>query len=122
MPVSSSRVSPVDAAKVAAAYDIKIYTIAIGDPEAVGEEKVDMAVLDEIAQMTHGANFQALNRDELEQVYQEIDNLEPQLFESQSFRPRTSAHHYPIALFATAYMISLLIISIGIRRKARSDR
>lgn len=116
---NSSRVPPVDAAKVAAAYDIKIYTIAIGDPTAVGEEKVDLAVLDEIANVTGGRSFQALNRDELQRAYREIDVLEPQLFDSQSFRPKTSAHYYPVALFFTVYLLSLFIVNLNFRLKVR---
>jgi Ca-activated chloride channel family protein len=112
---TSSKVPPVDAAKVAAAYNIKIYTIAIGDPEAVGEEQVDLAVLKEIAQVSNGKNFQALNREELRNVYQEINSLEPELFESRSFRPRTSAHHYPLILFISMYLIALMISAIKIR-------
>ncbi|MGL1957176.1 MAG: VWA domain-containing protein [Colwellia sp.] len=119
---TASRVPPVDAAKVAAAEDIKIYTIAIGDPEAVGEEKVDVKVLREIAQVTGGKSFQALTRNELKQVYAEINELEPQLFESQSFRPRTSAHFYPIIAFSLLYLISLLIVVLRIKRNEMNER
>ena len=114
---TGSKVPPIEAAKVAAAYDIKIYTIAIGDPTAVGEEKVDLAVLEEMAQVTGGMSFQALNRDELEKVYQKIDEMEPQKFDSLSFRPRTSAHHYPIVLFACIYIFALFIVNVKIRRQ-----
>lgn len=109
---TSSKVPPIDAAKVAATYNIKIYTIAIGDPEAVGEEQVDLTVLKEIAKVTNGKYFQALNREELLQVYQDINNLEPELFESRSFRPRTSAHHYPFVLFISLYLIALMSSAI----------
>jgi Ca-activated chloride channel family protein len=112
---TSSKVPPVEAAKVAAAYNIKIYTIAIGDPEAVGETKVDLKVLEQMAELTGGSSFQALNREELQGVYQAINDLEPQLFDTQSFRPRTSAHHYPIVLFVIIYTISLLIVSVHAR-------
>ena len=112
---TASKVPPVEAAKVAAAHDIKIYTIAIGDPSAVGEEKVDLEVLKEMADITQGKSFQALNSDELLQVYAEIDELEPQQFDSLSFRPRVSVHHYPIILFVSIYLIALFIVNIRIR-------
>jgi Ca-activated chloride channel family protein len=114
---TGSKVPPIEAAKVAAAYKIKIYTIAIGDPNAVGEEKVDLAVLEEMAQVTGGKSFQALNREELAQVYQQIDKMEPQKFDSLSFRPRTSAHHYPVILFTCIYLLSLFVVNIKIRRQ-----
>ena len=112
---TASKVPPVEAAKVAAAHDIKIYTIAIGDPTAVGEEKVDLEVLKEMAEITQGKSFQALNSNELLTVYAEIDKLEPQQFDSLSFRPRVSIHHYPIALFVSIYLLALFIVNIRIR-------
>lgn len=119
---TASKVPPIDAAKVAAAFNIKIYSIAVGDPRAVGEEKVDLKVLSEIAKVTGGKSFTALNRQELQQVYQEIDNLEPELFESRSFRPRTSAHHYPIALFFLCYLVALFIVTLRFRRSAKQEQ
>lgn len=116
---TASKVPPVDAAKVAAAYNIKIYTIAIGDPQAVGEKKVDLEVLNTIAEVTGGANFQALDRDELQQVYQQIDQLEPQLFDSKSFRARTSVHHYPLIIMLLVYLFSFALVNLNFKIKAR---
>lgn len=112
---TASKVPPVEASKIAAARNIKIYTIAIGDPTAVGEEKVDLEVLKEIAEITQGMSFQALNSDELLAVYSEIDTLEPQKFDSLSFRPRVSIHHYPLVLFVSVYLLTLFIVNIRIR-------
>ncbi len=108
---TASKVPPVEAAKVAAAYDIKIYTIAIGAPTAVGEEKVDLAVLEKISYLTNSASFQALDSEELQQVYREINALEPELFDSVSFRPRTSIHYYPIILVVIIYILSLSLVN-----------
>ncbi|WP_119969554.1 vWA domain-containing protein [Shewanella japonica] len=109
---TASKVPPVEAAKVAAASNIKIYTIAIGDPIAVGEEKVDIAVLENIATITGGQSFQAIDTQALENVYEAINDLEPELFESQTFRPKTSIHYIPIALFLGLYLVSLLIVTL----------
>lgn len=109
---TGSKVPPIEAAKVAASYDIKIYTIAIGDPTAVGEEKVDLAVLEQMSDITGGKSYQALNSNELAAVYDEINALEPQLFDSLSFRPRTSIHHYPIILFVSVYLLALSVVSL----------
>ncbi len=118
---TASKVPPVEAAKVAAANDIKIYTIAIGDPTAVGEEKVDLEVLAQIAKTTQGKSFQALNSDELSKAYTEIDALEPQQFDSLSFRPRVSIHQYPIVLFVSIYLLALFIINVRIRLQLRKQ-
>jgi len=118
---TASKVPPVEAAKVAAAHDIKIYTIAIGDPTAVGEEKVDLEVLSKMAEITQGKSFEALNSEELLEVYAEIDELEPEQFDSLSFRPRVSIHHYPIALFVSIYLLTLFIVNIRIRLQLRKQ-
>ena len=39
---TGSRVPPVDAARVADARDVKIYTVAIGDPETIGEDAMEI--------------------------------------------------------------------------------
>lgn len=110
---TGSKVPPVEAAIIAAASKIKIYTIAIGDPQTLGEEKVNQEVLDKIAEITGGTSFQAMNREQLHQVYQQINALEPQQFDIQSFRPRTNLHHYPVMLFIILYISILLVVVLG---------
>ena len=48
---TGSTVPPVDAAKVAAANDIRIYTIAVGDPASVGEEALDMDTIKRVSEV-----------------------------------------------------------------------
>jgi Ca-activated chloride channel family protein len=119
---NASKVPPIEAAKVAAAYNIKIYTIAIGDPSAVGEEKVDLAILDRISFLTKGASFQALNTEELQQVYSEINSLEPELFDSISFRPRTSIHHYPLIVMVLIYILVLSLVNLRFLLKNKPSK
>jgi Ca-activated chloride channel family protein len=49
-----SQVPPVEAARVAAQRGIRIHTVAIGDPQTVGEEKLDEAALREVAEAAGG--------------------------------------------------------------------
>jgi Ca-activated chloride channel homolog len=102
---TGSTVPPVDAAKVAATYDIRIYTIAIGDPASVGEEALDTATIERVSEVSKGRDFQALDRDQLRQAYQTIGELEPELYETLSFRPRQSLHWVPVALSLCLYLI-----------------
>lgn len=109
---TGSVVPPVDAAKVAASYDIRIYTIAIGDPTTVGEEALDLKTIERVSEVTNGETFRALNQDELAQAYQTIGEMEPELYETLSFRPRQSLHQVPIAvallLFLAFHLLGLL--------------
>jgi Ca-activated chloride channel family protein len=102
---TGSTVPPIDAAKVAAANDIRIYTIAIGDPASIGEEAMDMKTIERVSEVTGGQKFQALNRDELLAAYRAIEDLEPELYETISFRPKLSLHYLPIAIAAAFYWL-----------------
>jgi Ca-activated chloride channel family protein len=102
---TGSKVPPVEAAKVAQAKDIRIYTIAIGDPTSIGEEALDEETLARVAELTGGAYFQAMDREQLASAYATIAELEPELYGSTSFRPRHSIHHIPIALVMLYYSL-----------------
>jgi len=102
---TGSTVPPIDAAKVAAANDIRIYTIAIGDPGSIGEEAMDVKTIARVSQVSGGQNFTALNRVELQAAYIAIGKLEPELYETISFRPKISLHYLPIALAILFYWL-----------------
>ena len=102
---TGSMVPPVDAARVAASQNIRIYTIAIGDPASVGEEALDIDTLQRVSEITGGRYFQALDREQLAQAYQAIGELEPELYETISFRPRQSLHWVPISVALSLYLI-----------------
>jgi len=101
---TGSMVPPVDAARVAASQDIRIYTIAIGDPASVGEEALDIDTLQRVSEITGGRYFQALDREQLAQAYLAIGELEPELYETISFRPRQSLHWVPVGVALLLYL------------------
>ena len=102
---TGSTVPPIDAAKVAATFDIRIYTIAIGDPATIGEEALDVDTIRRVSEVTGGQDFQVLDREELRKAYQTIAELEPELYETISFRPRQSLHWAPVGLAVSLYLI-----------------
>ncbi len=88
---NAGEIDPLTAANLAAAFDIKIYTIGAGKPgnamfpyqdPIFGKRyvyqptKIDEETLKEIADRTDGMFFRARSGDELEQIYKEIDQLE----------------------------------------------
>jgi Ca-activated chloride channel family protein len=119
---TGSKVPPIEAAKVAKQHDTTIYTIAIGDPETSGEKALDTDVLARIAELTGGVFYQALDRDQLQQIYQEITRLEPELYDSYSYRPRQSLYHYPILVVASGYILFLSIGALATFRRQRLMR
>ena len=114
---TGSKVPPVEAARVASAFDIRIYTIAIGDPASIGEEELDLATLDRVAALTGGATFQAMDEAQLREAYSAIAALEPSLYDSTRFRPRYSLHHIPVALILLYYGIYHLAAATMSRRR-----
>jgi Ca-activated chloride channel family protein len=119
---TGSVVPPVDAARVAATYGIRIYTIAIGDPTTVGEESLDLETIERVSEVTGGQAFQALDQEQLRQAYLAIGELEPALYETLSFRPRRSLHSAPIGLALLLFWIYHSLRALQNRLKQRDTR
>jgi Ca-activated chloride channel family protein len=102
---TSSRMTPINAAALAADRDVVIYTIGVGDPEGSGEDRVDLGALEDIAKRTGGQFFFASDAEALSQVYAAIDEQNPRVVETVSFRPSENLSHIPLGL--------ALILGIG---------
>lgn len=113
---TGSRMDPINAAQIAADRGVRIVTIAIGDPDGDGENRVDQATLQAIAQRTDGAYFSATDQQALEQVYASIDELAPRKINSESYRERRSLAYWPLA---AAALIILSILILASRRRHR---
>lgn len=93
---SGSEVNPIQAARAAAHDSVIIYTIGIGDPNAQIFD-IDEAMLKEIAQDTGGKYFLAIDKNQLEEVYKTLEELEPIEYEEETYRPATLLYFYPLA-------------------------
>jgi len=102
---TGSLVPPVRAAEIARDHGIRIFTIAMGDPRAAGEQALDEATLQAVAETTGGGYYHADDRAELEGVYAELDRLTPRQVESQSYRPQHELFHWPLGF---AIVLSML--------------
>ncbi len=68
---------PAVAARAAAAFDVKVYPIAIGDEQGPRAAVNEMeTVLTQTARITGGRYFRATDVEALEDIYDEIDRLE----------------------------------------------
>lgn len=102
---TASQVPPVEAARVARQNDIRIHTVAIGDPTTVGEEKLDEETLRNVAQTTGGSYFFGADRQQLAEIYRELDTIETRKVETISHRPRRDIYYWPLLL--------ALVLSLG---------
>jgi len=124
---TAGEVQPLTAAGLAKQYQLKIYTIGIGADEMIvrsifGSRRVNpSADLDEktltaIAEETGGKYFRARNTQELEKIYQILDQLEPVEKETQSFRPTKALYYWPLAF---SLLLAAIIILIRITSRGR---
>ena len=110
---NGGEVKPIPAAKLAAENNIVIYTVGVGADEMVmpglfgsnfGSRRVnpsadlDEKTLQEIALLTGGKYFRARNPEQLMNIYQLLDELEPVEDKQQTFRPQKALFYWPLAI------------------------
>ncbi len=106
---NAGEIDPSTAANLAATFDIKIYTIGVGKPGNVmfpyqdpifGKRyvyqptRIDEASLMEIADKTDGKYYRARSGEELEKIYDLIDNLEKTEIEVAAHIQYKELFHY----------------------------
>ncbi|RAP59606.1 VWA domain-containing protein [Oleiagrimonas sp. MCCC 1A03011] len=121
---TAGSISPTDAAKIAKAADVRIYTIGIGAAQTSpldlfgnalgGDQSLDVGMLRRIASMTGGHFFRATDTHELAQAYRAIDALEPTLKGNVMRRPRQPLYPWPLG---AAMALALLAWLGSIRRE-----
>lgn len=105
---TAGAIAPRQAAQLAKAAGVRVYTIGIGS--AGGEtlsvfgmqvpapdQDLDISSLNAIAQQTGGRFFRAADADQLADAYREIDALEPLARGNALLRPREERYPYPLA-------------------------
>ena len=119
---TAGEVQPTKAAEFAAQEGLKIYTIGIGADEMIvpslfGARRVnpsqdlDEETLTAIAKATGGRYFRARDTEELEKIYQLLDELEPIARETQSFRPKKALYIWPLSI---ATFLGVLVILLRV--------
>lgn len=116
---TASQVPPVEAARVAAQNDIRIHTVAIGDPTTVGEDKLDEETLRTVAESAGGSYFFGADREQLTEIYTELDTMETRQVEIISHRPRRDIYYWPL-LFLLA--LSLGEKALSVQRLSRTGQ
>ena len=113
---TASKVPPADAARVARDHRIVIHTVAVGDPAAAGEDKLDEAALRDVAQATGGGFYRALDRAELADIYRRLDQIETRKIDTVTFRPRTELFWLPLLAMTVLSMLLQLPLGSVVRR------
>lgn len=113
---TSSRMTPVNAAAIAADRGVTIQTIGVGDPAASGEDKVDLEALKDIAARTGGAFFFADDEAALTQIYAQIDKMTPRITDTTSFRPTEDLTWIAAATGLLLGLGALMVLTLKSRR------
>lgn len=114
---TAGEVQPIKAAELAKQSDMKIYTIGLGadameissffgSRQVNPSRDLDEETLQKIADLTGGHYFRARDSQELEQIYDLIDQLEPTEKDPEIFRPQINIYYWPLGL---ALMISFIM-------------
>jgi Ca-activated chloride channel homolog len=111
---------PLEAARLAAQSGLRIYTIGVGAaPESgffamdTGNTDLDEDTLKAIAQATGGKYFRATDARALQDVYQEINRLEPAAGNEQWLRSTDEWFTWPLA---AALLLSIPAVLVGGRQ------
>ena len=125
-------VTPLKAAELANAAEVRIHTVGVGADEMVvpgllgllGQRRVnpsadlDEETLQTIADNTGGQYFRARNTQELAGIYALIDQLEPVEQDAEVFRPRKALFFYPLGL---GLALLALLITLSSRASLRGN-
>jgi Ca-activated chloride channel family protein len=104
---NSGRISPKEAVVLAKEMGVKIYTIGLGD-----ENSYDIKLLKRIAKESKGVFFGARDKEELAQVYSEINSLETSSIRSRAYLIKEYYFYIPLLI---AFMALFLLFHRGQR-------
>jgi Ca-activated chloride channel family protein len=118
---NSGKLSPQDAAKLAATLGQKIYTIAIGTPGVhmiplpngrvitSGRQEFDEGTLQEVARIGSGNFYMAQDLGALQEIFDTINQLEKKEIKRRSITETEELFFYPLALATALLALALLL-------------
>ncbi len=117
--------APLDAAEVAKALGVKVYTIGVGTEGDVlapsgrnadgtysydfQQQTFDSKPLEEIAAMTGGQYYRAQSEEALSEIYREIDRLEKTKIEVTTIRHTSDFFHWLLGAAALLLLLEMLL-------------
>jgi Ca-activated chloride channel family protein len=110
---TSSRLDPVDAARVAAADGIEVFTLGMGSIDTEGEDKVDFNTLNKIAKITGGQAFEGNSTGAIEQILQQVNQIAPAKYQQQSYLPKLDLYPWLIGPMLVIYICVWLALTIS---------
>lgn len=127
---TAGKITPEQALELAVAKNITIYSIGIGADVMIQQSlfgtrrvnpssELDETSLKRLADETNGHYFRARSSEDLAQIYQLLDQLEPVEQEQKQMRPLTALFYWPLSLvllICFIYLINLNMPKISNRK------
>jgi len=121
---TAGKITPDQALELAVAKGVTIYSVGIGADVMIqkslfGQRRVnpsselDEESLKQLAVQTGGHYFRARSSEDMSQIYQLLDQLEPVEQEQQQMRPLTALFHYPLALALIIAFSSIILLNFA---------
>jgi Ca-activated chloride channel family protein len=118
---TASRMPPKRAAEIAKQKGVTIHTVAIGDPNGSGENKVDATTLDLIAAATGGRSFFGQDQAQLAQIYATLDQITPANQKTLTWRPKRELFFWPLGgAIALLLLHSAVMVLLTSRRRTHA--
>jgi len=116
-------IEPITAAEIAKTFGIRVYTVGIGTrgmaplpvrtPRGIQyqnmETDIDEDLLKEIARMTDGLYFRAIDNESLKRIYEEIDQMEKSKISVQEHHKKTEEYLKFALAAALLFLLEILL-------------
>ncbi|MEZ2604967.1 vWA domain-containing protein [Kluyvera intermedia] len=113
---TASQLAPPLAAQLAATHHVQVHTIAFGDLNSTGDDKVDWPLMQDIARITGGKSWTAAGSGAaLDSVWQEIDAITPVQVKSIGWSWHIPLFQWPLLL--ALVLLILLAVMRFVREK-----
>lgn len=119
---TAGKITPDQALELAVAKKVTIYSVGIGADVMIqrslfGKRRVnpsselDEDTLTQLAEQTGGKYFRARSSEDMSEIYNLLDQLEPVEQEQQQMRPLTALFFYPLALALIITFLYILMLN-----------
>lgn len=127
---NAGELNPIDAAKLANTYGVKVYTIGVGTkgkaPFKVesffgthlqyADVEFDEDTLIEVARITNAKYFAANNTEELKKIYDEIDRLEKREVKMKEYTEYNELFHFFIIIGLLMLLTEVILAQTRLRK------
>lgn len=114
---TGSALPPREAARLAAALDIRLFVIAVGTGELGGRDPLDLTLLRSMAEQTDGGFYHVQSLDGFSAAWSELSLIEPLRARVEEKVEVTSLAWIPLL---AVLLLTLIVGSLGLRSSLRS--